>query len=135
MSLANSQVDVHAVEPSRAMRGPLMTRLASLPADLRARVTVHPEPLGEAGLRGVADVAVCHNVVACLSPASRRAVAGCRRIACAGGRSFFSSRLIASPVTTSSASFRSNRSAATAREAVSPCPAPGTGFRHASTTG
>ncbi|MFD9293319.1 class I SAM-dependent methyltransferase [Streptomyces sp. NPDC060030] len=74
MSLANSQVDVHAVEPSRAMRGPLMTRLASLPAELRARVTVHPEPLGEAGLRGVADVAVCHNVVACLSPASRRAL-------------------------------------------------------------
>ncbi|WP_232838278.1 methyltransferase [Streptomyces geranii] len=79
MSLVESRVPVHAVEPSRAMRSPLMTRLAALPAGLRARVTVHPHRLDEAGphgagLGGVADVAVCHNTVACLHPESRRAL-------------------------------------------------------------
>ncbi|MFJ4624416.1 class I SAM-dependent methyltransferase [Streptomyces sp. NPDC088812] len=74
MSLSESRVGVHAVEPSRAMRAPLMTRLAALPAALRERVTVHPHPLDEAALHGVADVAVCHNTVACLPPAARRAL-------------------------------------------------------------
>ncbi|WP_225859519.1 class I SAM-dependent methyltransferase [Streptomyces albicerus] len=74
MSLLGSQVPVHAVEPSRSMRSPLMTRLASLPAGLRTRVTVHPQMLDEAGLHGVADVAICHNTIACLRPASRRAL-------------------------------------------------------------
>jgi SAM-dependent methyltransferase len=74
MSLAESRVDIHAVEPARAMRTPLMTRLAALPAARRERVTVHPHTLGETALYGVADVAVCHNTVACLSPAARRAL-------------------------------------------------------------
>lgn len=74
MSLLESRVPVHAVEPARSMRTPLMTRLASLGAELTTRVTVHPHPLDEAGLQGVADVAVCHNTVACLHPASRRAL-------------------------------------------------------------
>ncbi|WP_328436415.1 class I SAM-dependent methyltransferase [Streptomyces sp. NBC_00444] len=74
MSLMESEVPVHAVEPTRSMRSPLMTRLASLPADLRMRVTVHPHTLDEVGLHEVADVAVCHNTIACLSPTSRRAL-------------------------------------------------------------
>lgn len=74
MSLLESRVAVHAVEPARSMRTPLMSRVASLSADLRTRVTVHPHPLDEAGLHGVADVAVCHNTVACLPPTSRRAL-------------------------------------------------------------
>ncbi|WP_229866328.1 class I SAM-dependent methyltransferase [Streptomyces spinoverrucosus] len=74
MSLLESRVGVHAVEPARAMRAPLMTRLASLPAELRERVTVHPQTLEEAELRDVADVAICHNTIACLAPAERRAL-------------------------------------------------------------
>ncbi|WP_427917317.1 class I SAM-dependent methyltransferase [Streptomyces sp. cg40] len=74
MSLLESRVPVHAVEPARCMRTPLMTRLASLGAESTTRVTVHPYALDEAGLRGIADVAVCHNTVACLQPASRRAL-------------------------------------------------------------
>ncbi|WP_406103234.1 class I SAM-dependent methyltransferase [Streptomyces sp. NBC_01003] len=74
MSLAESRAPVHAVEPTRAMRSPLMTGLASLPAALRRRVTVHPHTLQESGLHGVADVAICHNMVACLPPASRRSL-------------------------------------------------------------
>ncbi|MFD5625853.1 class I SAM-dependent methyltransferase [Streptomyces sp. NPDC127072] len=74
MSLAESAVHVHAVEPARAMRAPLMTRLSALPAARLARVTVHPRTLAEADLRGVADVAVCHNMIACLAPADRRAL-------------------------------------------------------------
>ncbi|RPF30461.1 bifunctional 2-polyprenyl-6-hydroxyphenol methylase/3-demethylubiquinol 3-O-methyltransferase UbiG [Streptomyces sp. TLI_185] len=71
MSLARSRVDVHAVEPARAMRTSLMTRLAALPARQRERVTVHSHALDEAPLSAVADVAVCHNTVACLPPAAR----------------------------------------------------------------
>ncbi|MFJ8357228.1 class I SAM-dependent methyltransferase [Streptomyces sp. NPDC093984] len=71
MSLAGSRVDVHAVEPARAMRTSLMTRLATLPARPRERVTVHPHALDEASLCAIADVAVCHNTVACLPPAAR----------------------------------------------------------------
>lgn len=74
MSLLESRVPVHAVEPARSMRTPLMTRLASLGAEFTARVTVHPQALDETGLREVADVAVCHNTVACLHPTARRAL-------------------------------------------------------------
>ncbi|WP_159038140.1 class I SAM-dependent methyltransferase [Streptomyces sp. WM6386] len=74
MSLLESRAPVHAVEPARSMRTPLMTRLASLSPELTKRVTVHPQLLEEAGLYGVADVAVCHNTVACLHPESRRAL-------------------------------------------------------------
>ncbi|ROQ60169.1 methyltransferase family protein [Streptomyces sp. 840.1] len=73
MSLAESGADVHAVEPSRAMRTVLTARLAALPA-ARDRATLYPHPLDEAALYEVADVAVCHNTVACLSPAARRAL-------------------------------------------------------------
>ena len=72
MSLAQSEVSVHAVEPARAMRAALMTRLAALPATQRARVSVHPYTLGEAALHDVADLVVCHNTVACLTPNARR---------------------------------------------------------------
>ncbi|WP_326607608.1 hypothetical protein [Streptomyces sp. NBC_01800] len=51
-----------------------MTGLASLPAALRRRVTVHPHTLQESGLHGMANVAICHNMVACLPPASRRSL-------------------------------------------------------------
>ncbi|MFF1568223.1 class I SAM-dependent methyltransferase [Streptomyces sp. NPDC058293] len=71
LALTDSWVDVHAVEPARAMRTSLLTRLASLPAEQRDRVTVHPHPLDEAALHAVADVAVCHNMVGCLPPAVR----------------------------------------------------------------
>lgn len=74
MSLAESRVPVHAVEPTRSMRSPLMTRLASLPADMRTRVTVHSRTLDEAALQDVADVAVCHNTIGCLHPAARHAL-------------------------------------------------------------
>jgi SAM-dependent methyltransferase len=74
MSVAESRADVHAVEPSRAMRTSLTTRLAALPAAARERVTVYPHPLDEAALHAVADVAVCHNTVACLPPAARSAL-------------------------------------------------------------
>ncbi|MFD5281694.1 class I SAM-dependent methyltransferase [Streptomyces rubrogriseus] len=74
MSLAESAVGVHAVEPARAMRTSLLTRLATLPARQRERVTVHPYALDEAALYAAADVAVCHNTVACLSPAARDAL-------------------------------------------------------------
>jgi SAM-dependent methyltransferase len=74
MSLIESQVPVHAVEPTRSMRSPLMTRLASLPASLRMRVTVHPHTLDATGLREVADVAICHNTISCMPPVSRRAL-------------------------------------------------------------
>ncbi|MFJ4468686.1 hypothetical protein ACIP2X_14530 [Streptomyces sp. NPDC089424] len=52
------------------MRTPPMSRLAALPADLRARITVHPVPLDETGLFEVADVAVCRNTIACLRSSS-----------------------------------------------------------------
>ncbi|WP_052457458.1 class I SAM-dependent methyltransferase [Streptomyces sp. AcH 505] len=74
MSLAASGAPVHAVGPARAMRSSLMTRLAALPGNRRARVTVHPHTLDEAALRRVSDVAVCHNAVACMNPAARRAL-------------------------------------------------------------
>ncbi|MFI6007522.1 class I SAM-dependent methyltransferase [Streptomyces sp. NPDC051243] len=74
MSLAESRVPVHAVEPARSMRSLLMTRLAALAVDVRARVTVHPGSLDEAALHEVADVGVCHNTIACLHPAARRAL-------------------------------------------------------------
>ncbi|WP_328580745.1 hypothetical protein [Streptomyces sp. NBC_00370] len=56
------------------MRSSLMTRLAALPGDRRARVTVHPHTLDEAALHGVSDVAICHNAVACMNPTTRRAL-------------------------------------------------------------
>ncbi|MEU8926273.1 class I SAM-dependent methyltransferase [Kitasatospora sp. NPDC048545] len=71
--LRTSSVPVHAVEPAPAMRAALLSRLARLGADQRARVTVHPEPLEAAGLTDVADLAVASNVIACLNPATRRA--------------------------------------------------------------
>ncbi|MFF7160757.1 class I SAM-dependent methyltransferase [Streptomyces sp. NPDC008086] len=74
MSLLESRVAVYAVEPARAMRTPLMSRLAALSPELRERITVHPRRLEEARLCAVADVAVCHNTVACLAPAARRAL-------------------------------------------------------------
>ncbi|GAB2713109.1 class I SAM-dependent methyltransferase [Kitasatospora kifunensis] len=67
-------VPIHVVEPTPAMRAALLTRLAALGADRRARVTLHSAPVEAAGLEGVADLAVASNVIACLDPATRRAV-------------------------------------------------------------
>lgn len=114
MSLMESQVPVHAVEPTRAMRSPLMTRLASLPADLRMRVTVHPHTLDAAGLHEVADVAICHNTVAaftrlhggpCGRPSPRRS---CPAVCCS-----FSSHPHAFRFTRPLMSFRRRGSACT----------------------
>ncbi|MYS23699.1 Methyltransferase domain-containing protein [Streptomyces sp. DvalAA-14] len=71
--LEHSAVPVHAVEPARAMRAVLLSRLASAPAGDRARATVHPFILSECALTNVADLVVCSNVVGCLDPAERRA--------------------------------------------------------------
>ncbi|CAN3985553.1 class I SAM-dependent methyltransferase [Kitasatospora purpeofusca] len=71
--LRTSGVPVHAVEPASAMRAALLSRLAHLGADQRARITVHPEPLETAGLTEIADLAVASNVIASLDPATRRA--------------------------------------------------------------
>ncbi len=57
-SLTESQVPVGAVEPTHAMRSPLMSRLAS----------------NKTGLRKVACVAICHNTVVCHPPTARRAL-------------------------------------------------------------
>ncbi|WP_217136987.1 class I SAM-dependent methyltransferase [Streptomyces sp. AC558_RSS880] len=89
MSLVESQVDVHAVEPARAMRTSLLTRLAVLPARQRERVTVHPHALDQASLYAVVDVAVCHNTVACLPPAARDVLWPAVRAALVPGGSLF----------------------------------------------
>ncbi|MFD9124774.1 class I SAM-dependent methyltransferase [Kitasatospora sp. NPDC059571] len=73
MLLTAAAVPIHAVEPSPAMRTALLSRLSGLGAARQARVTVHPEPVQEAGLAGVADLAVASNVIASLDPAARRA--------------------------------------------------------------
>ncbi|WP_345645444.1 class I SAM-dependent methyltransferase [Streptomyces siamensis] len=70
--LAESAAPVHVIEPAPAMRAALLTRLAHLGADRRARVIVHPEPVQEAGLDDAVDLAVASNVVACLDPVTRR---------------------------------------------------------------
>ncbi|MFJ1755440.1 methyltransferase [Kitasatospora sp. NPDC088134] len=72
--LARSAVPVHAVEPAPAMRTVLMSRVAALGADRRARLTVHPGRAEDAGLDAVADLAVAANVVGCVEPAARRAL-------------------------------------------------------------
>ncbi|MEV7596009.1 class I SAM-dependent methyltransferase [Kitasatospora sp. NPDC089797] len=71
--LTASAVPVHAVEPSAPMRAALLTRLAALGADQRARVTLHPEPIEETGLVRAVDLAIASNVVATLPPPVRRA--------------------------------------------------------------
>lgn len=72
--LAGSAAPVHAVEPSAPMRVALLTRLAGLGADVRARVTVHPGTLQDAGLDRVADLVVCANVAGVVEPSERRAL-------------------------------------------------------------
>ncbi|MFD6292856.1 class I SAM-dependent methyltransferase [Streptomyces sp. NPDC060205] len=90
LSLARSRTGVHAVEPARAMRAALMTRLAALPAPQRARVSVHPYTLGEAALRDVADLVICHNTVASLTPDARRTLwASVAEALVPGGRFLF----------------------------------------------
>lgn len=69
--LARSAAPVHAVEPSEPMRVALMARLAGLPADRRARVSVHPDTLQAAGLEQVADLAVCVNLAGLIEPRRR----------------------------------------------------------------
>jgi hypothetical protein len=70
--LACSAAPVHAVEPATPMRVALLTRLAGLGADARARVTVHPCTLQGAGLKGEADLVVCANLAGVVEPAQRR---------------------------------------------------------------
>ncbi|MFC9530841.1 MULTISPECIES: class I SAM-dependent methyltransferase [unclassified Streptomyces] len=70
--LTASAAPIHAVEPAAPMRAALLSRLAGLGADQRARVTLHPESIERAGLEDVADLAVASNIIACLDPATRR---------------------------------------------------------------
>ncbi|ACU72294.1 Methyltransferase type 12 [Catenulispora acidiphila DSM 44928] len=70
--LARSAAPVHAVEPATPMRVALLTRLAALSADVRARVTVHPGTLQGAGLTRQADLVVCANVAGVVEPPLRR---------------------------------------------------------------
>lgn len=70
--LARSAAPVHAVEPSTPMRVALLTRLAGMSADARARVTVHPGTLQAAALTRVADLVVCANIAGAVEPAQRR---------------------------------------------------------------
>ena len=72
--LTRSGAPVHAVEPAEAMRVALMARLARLPADQRARVSVHPCTLEAAGLEAMADLAVCPNMAGLVEPARRPAL-------------------------------------------------------------
>lgn len=74
--LGRSAAPVHAVEPSTSMRVALLTRLAGLSADARARVTVHADTLQGAGLAGVADLVVCANIAGVLEPSLRRTLWG-----------------------------------------------------------
>lgn len=69
--LACSAAPVHAVEPSAVMRVALMSRLAALGADQRARVSVHPCSLQESGLEETADLVVCSNVAGLVEPRQR----------------------------------------------------------------
>ncbi|GAA1971719.1 class I SAM-dependent methyltransferase [Catenulispora subtropica] len=71
--LGSSTAPVHAVEPAAAMRVALLTRLAGLRAEQRARVTVHPTTLQKSDLTNVADLVICSNIVGVLEPAERRA--------------------------------------------------------------
>lgn len=109
MSLAESAADVHAVEPARAMRTSLLTRLATLPARQRERVTVHPYALDEAALYAAADVAVCHNTVACLPrPRGTRCGPRSTRPWPPGARSSWNRRPRCRPRATSCAACRSS---------------------------
>ncbi|GAA2015150.1 class I SAM-dependent methyltransferase [Catenulispora yoronensis] len=72
--LDRSAAPIHAVEPAAPMRVALLTRLAGMRADQRARVTVHPEAFQDAGLAGLADLVVCSNIAGVLEPSERRAM-------------------------------------------------------------
>jgi SAM-dependent methyltransferase len=72
--LNRSAAPVHVVEPSSAMRVALLTRLAALHADQRARVTVHPQAFQDVGLERVADLVVCANIAGVVEPPQRRAL-------------------------------------------------------------
>jgi SAM-dependent methyltransferase len=69
--LTHSAAPIHAIEPSTPMRVALLTRLASLGADTRARVSIHPEAFQDTGLQAVADLVVCSNLAGVLNPAGR----------------------------------------------------------------
>ncbi|ONI87663.1 hypothetical protein ALI22I_20835 [Saccharothrix sp. ALI-22-I] len=66
-------VPVHAVEPSRAMRTPLIARIARLHTAERGRVTVHPCTVQDCPLHRAVDLAVAANMIPCLPPDRRRA--------------------------------------------------------------
>ncbi|MGY0020353.1 class I SAM-dependent methyltransferase [Streptomyces sp. YJ-C3] len=74
LALESTSATVHAVEPAAPMRALLMTRLAGLRADQRARVTVHPWTLDACALSARADLVVCNNVVPTLPPGQRHAL-------------------------------------------------------------
>jgi SAM-dependent methyltransferase len=63
-------VPIHAVEPSRAMRAILLSKVAADPG-WRAVVTVHADPVQRIGLEAVADLAVCVDVACTLDPQQR----------------------------------------------------------------
>ncbi|THA47731.1 class I SAM-dependent methyltransferase [Streptomyces sp. A1136] len=70
-----SNVPVHAVEPSPAMRTVLLSRLhPPVGGSAGERVTVHACSALDLSLDGPADLAVCLRLVPCLPPVERRAL-------------------------------------------------------------
>jgi SAM-dependent methyltransferase len=83
---ARCAVPVQAVEPSAAMRAVLLSRLAGRPR-LLDRVTVHAAGMDRLRLPGVADFALCLNVLATLDRPTRQGVlAGLTHALVPGGR-------------------------------------------------
>lgn len=74
MLLDRSAAPIHAIEPNPAMRVALMTRVAGLSADRRARVSVYADTLDACHLEEIADLAICANMAGTLEPADRRAL-------------------------------------------------------------
>jgi SAM-dependent methyltransferase len=83
---ARCHVDVHAVEPSRAMRAVLLSRLAGQP-DVLSRVHVHTCLVQDLNLHRAADFVLCLNTMGTLDREARAAaLAALHRAVVPGGR-------------------------------------------------
>lgn len=79
-------VPVHAIEPSRSMRGVLLSRLAGQ-EELLSRVHVHTAPVQRLNLHDEADFTLCLNTMGTLDSAERAdALAALARAMTHGGR-------------------------------------------------
>ncbi|GAA4071870.1 class I SAM-dependent methyltransferase [Actinomadura miaoliensis] len=65
------EAEIFAIEPTRAMRAALVTRLARLPDAAARRVTVLPEEAADAAPPGDVDAVVLLNVIMHFGPAER----------------------------------------------------------------